>query len=611
MFVPLLLLACHPDAPESPGDSSEDTAPATSDDTGSIDSADTAPPDSGDTADTADTAGSCPDEPPADVDVPIAACPPTAALSLRLVWLAPVSINGPSQLAAARMADDNGDGVVDAADPMRVLALQRVAAEQGVEMFRGDNGAPVGERLLPEAYQAGFTLADVDASRPGAELAAGWTTFEGEGHLGVVGVEGTTWGIDTEAHPRLTPFVLDVDGDGALEILAEWFVFDAATGAVKAVLEGFEGDEHLGAVVAADLDLDGAVEIAVTQYDRPGVTVFGPDGAERARCDGGGGSVGVAVGNLDDDADGELLVVGEGWLAVCDADGTRIAYASSESWQPTVWGLGELDGDPSPEIVVSGAGGLDVYDADLQWSWSWDGGETGWRHAPFTLADLDADGLHEVVIRSRSHLAILGNHGEERVLQLLGLHGTSTGAPVVADIDADGFAEIITADDGAVYVYESADSGWVVPGADAPSPGLGHYPGSRDAVGGVGAVEPWWTEANVWQGLPTRAPTAAPDLGVEVVGVCTESCNGAAVVTVRVSNAGTGTSAPATLTVSSAGVLLATRTVEALESGVGRHLTVRVPANAVIKGVSAVLDAAGGTCDGLPAEADGPGSGCP
>jgi hypothetical protein len=267
------------------------------------------------------------------------------------------------------------------------------------------------------------------------------------------------------------------------------------------------------------------------------------------------------------------------------------ACAALGTMEPVMLAVAELDGDPEPEILVNDDYvGLFALETDLSIKWTWSLGTRYGIYYPFSVADLDNDGLHEVLVHADEDLRVLGPDGVERTAVNIAddWYGCATSQPIVADIDGDGLAEILLADQDLVVVT-NGDGGWTLPEADHPWSGLDRFPGDRTVDGGVPAPTAWWTDPgqNVWQGLPAGGVGTA-DLGVDIVDVCVDDCEGDAVVTVQVANSGMAAVVEAMTvevwSIDSAELLATTELPPTLGAGVTRSVVVEVPAARLVEG---------------------------
>lgn len=557
----------------------------------------TVPTDSTDTTVATDDTGpppaECPDDVPADdtvaQDVSCAGEPVPFSGKLVERWRVPLA-GFATELSAARILDGNGDGVVDLSDPMQIVVDE---AWDQVSVYDAD-----GVRLSSEhagAWRVWSTVADVDSSHLGAEVVAAGYELSGPAYVSLDGEAGVVRSIAIGERFVNYPWVTDLEGDGQYEVLQGPQVIDLATGASWLVGGGWM--EDVTAPITADLDRDGAEEILISNWSGPAVVLRDTDGAELGTCVASTGpnyTASWAVGNLDGDDDGEFVAAGDGYVAICDTDGSPLASTDVGVTQPGQVGLAHLDDDPLPELVLQHQVGMVALDDDLSELWRWTAG-TVWH--PFALADLDQDGHHEVIVHGNGDLVVLSSAGAE--LARLAIHAPGSGAwrsqPLVVDLDADGLAEIVVAGYDLVVV-EPPEGGWATPEADYPWPAGDHHPGDRTAAGGVVGSDPFWLdpERNVWHGLPVGT-VDRPELTVEVEDVCVESCDGEAVVTVSVANPSltdVWTEVELTLESVDRGEVLGTTAVAPLAAGERRHAVFRVLAASIAEGLRASVDAA-------------------
>lgn len=569
-----------------------DTQPAFTDPTGT----DTHPPDTDTTTvpvdDTAPPVDTCPDAVPPDdtvaQDVSCAGEPTPFTGILQERWR--VGLTGyATEIGAARVVDGNGDGVIDAADPMSLLVD---SAWGEMTLYDADGG--VLDREHSGAWRVWGTLAEVDAAHLGAEAVSAGYDLSGLAYVSVDAESGVVRNLPVAGYFSNYPWVTDLEGDGLLEVLQGPQVIDVASG-VSRTLAGTWRDD-ITIPVTADLDRDGVEEILLSNWASPEVVLRDPDGNELGTCLSDGGhsfNAAWAIGNLDGDDDGEFVAAGDGYVALCDTDGSLLARTDVGMMEPGLVGLAQLDDDPAPEIVVEDQFALVALDDDLSERWRWTSG--GLWH-PFALADLDQEGHHEIVVHADGNLVVLSSAGAE--LARLAVDDPGSGAwrsqPVVVDLDGDGLAEIVVGGYSLVVV-ESPEGGWAVPGAEYPWPAGDHHPGDRTLAGEVVPAEPFWIDPaqNVWQGLPTGT-VDWPELAVQIEDVCVEACDGDAVVTVAVSNPGVQPvwgDVPVQLESVDRGEVLASTTVGSPAAGVRRHVVFRVPATAVAEGLRARVDA--------------------
>ncbi len=516
---------------------------------GMVEPVDSGSPDSATTVDSG--LAPCQDEtwPDTAVTVLDSCTLPVAEFELVELWsTADPGLVGVSTLAAGRFEDADGSGDIGPADPVLLLAMPHgtsSSSTSGPTLLDGDGDVMSTVLEFNGAHRCYATVGDLDGTRSGMEAFLGWYWHASNAEVGGMDEFGLVWraGLD-ESSLDGYPWLLDLEADGVPEVLWGGAVRDPLTGEILVELDGASDD---GQAVAADLDLDGLPEIiaSTTQDD---VVIWNVAGERLASFAGFSFDYGpalFAVGNLDGDEQGEVVVSSYGQLSIIELDGTVRATTESGSSTGALMGLAELDGDELPEIVIDYNGGsakdgagIAAYDSDLSPLWRRTASHQSW--SPFAVADLDADGLHELVVRDGQTLLILDASGE-----LLGWTespqvGGYMSTPLVADIDGDDLAEIaVASNEGWMAVYESPTGGWAVRGADRPWPGLDHFPGDREYDGSLPAAgDAHWLRPgeNVWQGLAAGAPDL-PDLGLELAERCVQP-DGGTRFTVYVANHG-------------------------------------------------------------------------
>lgn len=287
-------------------------------------------------------------------------------------------------------------------------------------------------------------------------------------------------GYDTHDDDGSTPFVGDADGDGFAEVvITNWydglFLVDTATGTVTS-WPGTYGDDEVATRV--DVDLDGAFEVLTPS------AAYDADGTRRVTYTDVTESTGAFASDLDGDGRPEWVNGAGVWSA---ADGTGAAWDPAATpdyslygapvdvggvggvlfttgrdrvqlglvdgtlpWQSNVAGergmaaLADATGDGVPEMCAVGEGRLYLLGPDGGVQQVWDFGGRWLVAGGCSMADLDADGVYEVLLSAYDAFRILdGRTGD--VLVELPEYGTwpRDAPPVVADLDADGSAEVL------------------------------------------------------------------------------------------------------------------------------------------------------------------------
>jgi len=299
------------------------------------------------------------------------------------------------------------------------------------------------------------------------------------------------WNYTPPGEPQsyVTPLVAnltDDDGNGTIDLCDipdVVLVAGTSTGPPGAtghiyVLDGETGTLHfqIPDVVAGnftpalgDIDGDGLVEI-VTLTPAGAFQAFDHDGTKKwelaTTWDAGDFgqpldySAAAALADLDNDGDVEIIAGNK----IVDHLGTTVLTlpALSGNWSATV--PADLDGDGDLEVVL----GNSAYHHDGTLLWS-----TGLERGYPQVADLDEDGLPEVLLNNNQGLSLIEHTGAVTYSNLRPT-GDPTGfttwlrPSTIHDFDGDGVAEYAVSSANNYTVYESdASIVWSAPVQDA------------------------------------------------------------------------------------------------------------------------------------------------
>jgi hypothetical protein len=343
-----------------------------------------------------------------------------------------------------RLVDVNCDGVVDAEDPPSVVFVSGDS-----ELVPCSSGS-----TLPSRCQKGVLR--VLNGRTGEEL---WSLERAE--PGSVGFAG------------LSTALADLDGDGRMEIVAatgegKLAVIDAG-GAVKWLSAesipgaGTTGFGWGGGLSIADMDGDGFPEVA---YGRVVFTTRGGNGIRLlfAGTKGAGGPVSRALSTfaeLDGDVAGGMeLLAGR---TAYRADGTVLWHQALAGDGYSVAADFDLDGEPEVVLVEGGRVWLleGATGAPRMPALTLPGTGAG---GPPTVADFDADGRPEIGIAQKDfYYSVRPNfaQGELEIFWQTPNHdfSSSVTGSTVFDFEGDGSAEVVYADECFLWVFDGKTGG--------------------------------------------------------------------------------------------------------------------------------------------------------
>jgi len=296
------------------------------------------------------------------------------------------------------------------------------------------------------------------------------------------------------------PALADIDLDGRPEILIIGGEADSNPtsplriyafehdGQLKWISESLPGTFYLdgvrrsnrelssAAITVADLDQDGLPEIlAAPDFGPAGYHVWDHEGrslftvAEPGTSVGDGSPTRVTVVDLDLDGDPEIVVGNVAW----SHDGELLwkrddnfGHARASTY-PLV---ANLDDDPYPELVrtrggLSGPGNIVVWNHDGTDMLTPDGDPWevarpfGFNTAPITIADVDADGYADVLLPLPDDVNVFevldGRDGSVKWSKSV---TTRSMGATVFDLDRDGFVEVLFIDEASnLYVWDGRD----------------------------------------------------------------------------------------------------------------------------------------------------------
>ena len=363
----------------------------------------------------------------------------------------------------APLWDTNGDGAIDRHDrPGVVFGASADQNQSHLVVLEGDGS------------QRWF-LDSVAGSAPEWRSGPAIGDLEGDGVPEIVTVlldgrvvaldpdGGLVWVSTETVYYYQSVGLFDGDGDGLLEIVVDDLMLDHS-GAM--VFRAGGNDSNFDSTFIADLDLDGVGEWVVNGrvYDLQGNEILGlmqdyllfPTPIQ-----------------ADADLEVELMGHANGWsmYLLLEQDGTLL-WDLHTGYMVAPPAVGDPDGDGLPEACLAWYGEVFVYEPlgpgpQTAYTGDCDGGIAG-----CALADLDGDGFDELIHAGENKFHITDGATHAVWIDDAGhSSGTAWQTPSVADVDGDGSAEVlVVADDtyvacgngsrAGVFVYGNPDDSW-------------------------------------------------------------------------------------------------------------------------------------------------------
>ncbi len=465
--------------------------------------------------------------------------------------------------AVGQLSDDNGDGVYDADDDPDIAVICFRSGNDGVlRVLAGVDGSELwsvyeatldGVTYAPFAY-AGVALGDIDLDGAPEIVTTVYEASSGDCYPGAYELDGSlawvydTVDIDCRSH---YPALQDLEGDGDVEVVLGKLILEGSDGSLQG--EGFGGNGYNGSYsyggahsFGIDMDGDGSMEVLA------GSAIYEPDGT--VICHTGEADGYPAAADVDGDGEGEMVVTGNSWVRIFEADCSLIAeWSNSAGGRGGPATLADFDGDGAVEIGLAGSTHYVVYEVDGTELWANAVDDRSSNSTGSSAFDFDGDGAAEVVYADEDTLWVYeGATGT--VLVEDDTHNSSTinEYPPTIDIDGDGKAEIIVPNNAAstvIYALGDSSDEWV--GARQIWNQQAYYGSNiEDDMSIPSPGEPNWPDYNNFRqgSFGTIDPAAAPDLSLVDYSACQDACGDDVGIVVQVTNEG-ATSVSAEMTI--------------------------------------------------------------
>lgn len=451
-------------------------------------------------------------------------------------------VQGPVILG--QFTDDNGDGHIDGSDvPDLVFGAGRGPWGTGRSVLvavDGATGTELWSRRDIEPTQRGpAATGDIDEDGLYEIIVL---TLDGT-ELIALEHDGTTkWRAPTETKDvniEGGAAIANIDGIGPPEIIYARSVYNA-DGTLRWQGQGDKAEQKFGPLsLAADINLDGKQEVIA------GRTVYRHDGTvlwEHASSGDGFN----AVGNFDADDEAEIVLVqpGPDTVTLIDSDGSTIwgpvALPGSGGGPPTI---ADVDVDGEPEIGIATSARFLVLETDGSLKWE-QKIRDGSARTGSTMFDFNDDGRPELLQNDEVNLRIFDGPTGEILVEMRNRNTTTIDYPVVADVDGDKAAEIVTGsswqgDHIGVRVFEPVEGNW------APTRSQwnqhSYHITNIHSDGSIPLQEPpSWLAHNTYRlnRFVEEEPLARSDLSVSRALVRDDGIAGGLAIIARVGNAG-------------------------------------------------------------------------
>jgi hypothetical protein len=418
--------------------------------------------------------------------------------------------------------------------------LRALSGADGTELFTvTDPGSAI-------TTTASVAVGDIDLdTRP--EILATDTSgtrliaFEDDGTFKWISpaLEAINWGA---------PSIADLDLDGTPEIVVGRQALNndgtiSWTGTGGRGAQGSTGPLSL----VADIDLDGVPNVVGgnTAYTATGAILWQngalPDGTN-------------AVADFDDDPFAEIVLISGGTVRLLEHDGSvkwgPVAIPGGGAGGPPT--VADYDNDGEAEIGVAGAARYAVFETDGSLKWQAVTQDSSSNRTGSSVFDFEGDGSAEVVYRDELFLRIYRGTDGTVLFQAPMSSCTWHEYVHVADVDADGNAEIVAVANNncgfgpqrGIFVFGSDSDSWVSTRRLWNQHTYHITNVNEDGTIPIIEQNNWHTFNNYRQNEQTfGSPLAAPDLTASFIEIDTDPCPDSVGILARIGNGGSNVAA--------------------------------------------------------------------
>lgn len=329
--------------------------------------------------------------------------------------------------------------------------------------WKADGSLVPGWPIPGNGWQGHIGLGELSSADPGLEVFSGYVGLPGQlvAYTGS-GVPLSGWPLNDVNYVKTPPALADVDGDGLDDIFIDAEDWDLhAYKADGSILHGWpvslEGGQDVNTPAIADLNGDGDLEIIVASGGYY-LSALHHDGTMIKgfpfRFSFGTTFIFPVVGDVDGDGKPEIVVVtneslDKAAVRIFSADGTvkRMLTPVGLLDYGVRPALADLDGDGVPEIIVQTSSAINIWKGDGSVFPGWPvEGEFSYKSGP-VVGDVDGDQQPDIVAIGFDSVFMFNRFGalHPRFPKIIPVNYGVT--PAMADIDLDGRNEIIVTGD--------------------------------------------------------------------------------------------------------------------------------------------------------------------